>query len=62
MCESLFSSYVLALNELSYKKRKRKPLMKLTPVRKIVEKKRRFFCRNNFSQFAVDRNKKRKES
>jgi hypothetical protein len=29
--ESLFSSYVLALNELSYKKRTRKMLMKLTP-------------------------------
>ncbi len=29
--ESLFSSYVLALNELLYEKRARKMLMKLTP-------------------------------
>ncbi len=31
MHESLFSSYILALNELSYEKRARKTLMKLTP-------------------------------
>ncbi len=29
--ESLFSSYILALNKLSYEKRARKMLMKLTP-------------------------------
>jgi len=33
--ESLFSSYVLALNELLYEKRLRKILMKLTPIHKI---------------------------
>jgi len=34
--ESLFSSYVLALNELSYKKRAHKMLMKLTPFGSLL--------------------------
>jgi len=36
MYERLFSSYVLALNELSYEKRARKMLMKLSPAVVII--------------------------
>ncbi len=35
--ESLFSTYILALNELSYEKRAHKTLMKLTPIKVINE-------------------------
>jgi len=34
--ESLFSSYILALNELSYEKRAHKTLMKLTPYSFLI--------------------------